>query len=506
MATNEILPFASTDTGTNLLTQAEYTSDAQRPIGNQPGIARSKLVNKALRQTTIVAAAVADYAADYQEANVTDGLSTAALKTIIAKGFRKGVQATAIANGGGTVNAITATFSPAITELFDGLVVFVKATGANTSTTPTFTPNNGTIAAKAIVKGSGSTLAIGDIDAAGMVLMLQYSSTLDKWLLQNPAFGIKQLGSGRINVVVDGACRMAQLAAKSLTTGYQYGRVDMFAARATGTAVTAGTITQSTSAPIGQEGFSLHISGATITGSGIVYARHRVESAFAKTLQNRSATFSVQVHHDTGSAKNYTIILRAANGLNNFSSVTQIAASSAISVPNATATKIEFQNVSMGNCGNGIEIEVQCASGAVTTKNFHFTEWQLEQGSSATNFARQGIQETISDVERYLEKSYDLDVLPGTITFTGAFHSDASQVSDFTVPFRSRKLFIPGVTYYSALSGNSGTIAFQNTIGTTPQGDIPVQAQRIGTNSITVQSDPGDVYMPIVHFVADARL
>lgn len=75
MATNEILQFAETDTGTNLLTQAEYLADAQRPIGNQPGVARSKLVNKALRQASLIAAGLAEYIADNQANNITDALT-----------------------------------------------------------------------------------------------------------------------------------------------------------------------------------------------------------------------------------------------------------------------------------------------------------------------------------------------------------------------------------------------------------------------------------------------
>lgn len=75
MATNEILPFASTNTGTNLLTQAEYAADAQRTTGNQPGIARSKLVNKSLRQASLLAAGLAEFIADYQANNVTDSLT-----------------------------------------------------------------------------------------------------------------------------------------------------------------------------------------------------------------------------------------------------------------------------------------------------------------------------------------------------------------------------------------------------------------------------------------------
>lgn len=75
MANNEILPFAGTDTGTNLLTQAEYNADSQRPIGNQPGVARSKLINKALRQTSLIAAGIAEYIADNQANNITDALT-----------------------------------------------------------------------------------------------------------------------------------------------------------------------------------------------------------------------------------------------------------------------------------------------------------------------------------------------------------------------------------------------------------------------------------------------
>jgi len=75
MATNEILRFAETDTGTNLLTQAEYSADSQRPIGNQPGVARSKLVNKALRQASLIAAGLAEYIADNQANNITDALT-----------------------------------------------------------------------------------------------------------------------------------------------------------------------------------------------------------------------------------------------------------------------------------------------------------------------------------------------------------------------------------------------------------------------------------------------
>jgi hypothetical protein len=82
MATTEILPF-SQDVAANVLTQAQYLADAQRPLGNQPGIARSKLTNKALLQVSAICAGIGQWLADKQGTNVTDQLSAAALSTMM---------------------------------------------------------------------------------------------------------------------------------------------------------------------------------------------------------------------------------------------------------------------------------------------------------------------------------------------------------------------------------------------------------------------------------------
>lgn len=185
MATNEILQFAETDTGTNLLTQAEYLADAQRPIGNQPGVARSKLVNKALRQSSLIAAAVAQFIADNQANNVVD----TATSTDIADWIEAAVRSIGIptAAAGGTADAITADFTPNV-ALTNGTTVIVRAGAANTTTTPTFAPDG--LTAKTIVKGNNLALAAGDIAGAGHWLEMNFDSVLDKWVLQNPARGV----------------------------------------------------------------------------------------------------------------------------------------------------------------------------------------------------------------------------------------------------------------------------------------------------------------------------
>lgn len=95
-------------------------------------------------------------------------------------------------DGGGTADAITATYSPAITALVDGHVCNVRATAANATTTPTFAPNG--LTARTIVKSGGGALVAGNIAADGHELILRYDLSNTRWELQNPALTPTTLG------------------------------------------------------------------------------------------------------------------------------------------------------------------------------------------------------------------------------------------------------------------------------------------------------------------------
>lgn len=100
------------------------------------------------------------------------------------------------AHAGGTADAISATFTPTVTTLADGMTVYVRAAAANTIPGVVFQADGTT--AKPVVKGADKALEIGDIAGAGHWLELQFDSTLDKWVMQNPANGIiAQLGVGQ---------------------------------------------------------------------------------------------------------------------------------------------------------------------------------------------------------------------------------------------------------------------------------------------------------------------
>lgn len=83
---------------------------------------------------------------------------------------------------GGTVDAITATYSPAITALTDGLLLAFRASGANTSTTPTFAPNG--LTARTVTRLGGQALVAADIAGEHLV---RYTLASTRWELLNPS-------------------------------------------------------------------------------------------------------------------------------------------------------------------------------------------------------------------------------------------------------------------------------------------------------------------------------
>lgn len=121
-----------------------------------------------------------------------------------------------VATATGTYDAIQASFTPAITVLTDKQVVYVTAIGANAVGAPTFTPNNGVVAAKTIKKLNGASLVVGDIAGLHHVLQLQYNSTLDAWILLNPVIGTS---IGTISIFdTERAIRRARIAATIVLT------------------------------------------------------------------------------------------------------------------------------------------------------------------------------------------------------------------------------------------------------------------------------------------------
>jgi hypothetical protein len=144
---------------------------------------------------------------------------------------------------GGTADALTATYAPAITTLVDGQICFVRAGFANATTTPTFAPNG--LTARTIVKEGGNALVAGSIKGADHELILRYKLASTRWELLNPS-GASAVSANSTTEVLTGTDTTKFTTADSLAALWEKGS-DI---------ASAGTIS------VGEGGY-FHITGTT---------------------------------------------------------------------------------------------------------------------------------------------------------------------------------------------------------------------------------------------------
>ena len=200
--------------------------------------------------------------------------------------------------------------------------------------------------------------------------------------------------------IPDSSCQVARASiAPTITTSYQYGAVDLVKMKAGGT-VGAGTLIQGTT--IGKKLKSAKASGVTLTGSGAVYSAVYINAKDAIEYKNLTCSVQAKVYHDVGSDVNYYIYVNKANSADTFSAVTNISTSAAIAVTTGTSTVIKLEGISMGDCTNGIQIEIKSDCGAVTTKNFEFTDFQINIGSKITTYRTLGYDLSVSRANQFV--------------------------------------------------------------------------------------------------------
>ena len=84
----------------------------------------------------------------------------------------------------GTADAITASYIPVNAALVDGMLLGFRASGANTLTNPTFSPDG--LTARTITKIGGTALLVGDIVGNLTEVLVRYNLANTRWELLNP--------------------------------------------------------------------------------------------------------------------------------------------------------------------------------------------------------------------------------------------------------------------------------------------------------------------------------
>lgn len=313
------------------------------------------------------------------------------------------------------------------------------------------------------------------------------------------------------NKGVNGGCAIHQEAqAFTLVKDAYKWACDMMQGMATGAAVSAGTVDRIVNSTIGRTGNAIKFAGVSLAGAGEIYLRWAIESAAAKLLKNQNASFSCKALHDAGANVNYTVFIGKPAAADNFlGTITAIANSGALSKASGAGFDLKFENVGMGDCSNGIEVKIKVEPGTITLKNFEFAELQIEEGSVATQF--EFVEDNIEELRclRYLEKSYNRNVKPGTASNPGAETAKCATAGEANgMRFRVSKRINPTVIIYDVSIGSVGFVD-SSTAGRLGGGNVT--AWNAGENGVHwITEWTGNTFIKDEsirhHWVADARL
>jgi len=487
------------------------TSGSQIAPAPDPGYVGGYLVTVANGQTAITAADIQIApAAPFITETLTQKISQASGDARYAT--QTGIQDNHYrsADSGGTADALTAGYTPAITALTHGMTLYVRAAAANATAAPTFTPNSGVIAAKAIVKGAGSALAVGDIAGAGHWLELQYDATLDRWVLLNPATGVS---SPHKNALTNGNFDIWQRnTAFSLTTAGSNYTADRWFADI-GTSGNNSTISRQAFAP-GQDvvpnepaywlryAVTAYVGGnpgieQRIEGVRTFAGKQITASFWAKADAARAVTVAFGQVFGTGGAPSTPVQVL----LSSFNLTTSWQQYSVTFMPPSISGK------TLGANGDDCLQLIFTLPGAVCT--IDLAQVQLEASPSATAFELLPPQQTLALCQRYYEKSYAQDVFPGTAITAGATEFVMAQITTTdeircSTFFRVSKRSIPAIIPYGTVSGVAGTCT------KTLTGDTEVAAgvSIIGQQSFSAGCGPatGSGQGIMYQWTADAEL
>ena len=213
---------------------------------------------------------------------------------------------------------------------------------------------------------------------------------------------------GMKNRIINGNCQIAQRGSLSITgnsTPSIYGGCDRITGLTFGFTTATGTLQQSGSG-FGSAGLSQAIVGLTTTGSGGITFGQRIEASNIKDCNSSSVTVQAKVFQNTGSSQSLNLRLNKANAVDNFiGGVTILSTSSTFTIPTGVLTTVTATfTLGSTDATNGILVEAFYSGlGALTSKDFHITDFQIEKGSTATSFDYRPYGTELQLAQRYYQ-------------------------------------------------------------------------------------------------------
>jgi hypothetical protein len=250
------------------------------------------------------------------------------------------------------------------------------------------------------------------------------------------------------NAVINGGMVVNQRGATvALSTAAQY-VIDKWTMWFSSGSAVSGSGTQGTGGTVGRTGYYLSGTALAATGTSQISFRTRIESRDAVRYKNATVSVSCLLAQNSGSSQNAVIVVRKATAQDNFAGVTVISTSGSIVVPTGlvTGTQGVSAGISMGDCSNGIEIEIQLPIGNnPAALSAYCTEVVLAEGVSTPAFPYLQFEDELARCKRYYQKTFPYSTTPaqnggvaGSLVFIAASAGATTNrfAQEYEIPLR----------------------------------------------------------------------
>jgi hypothetical protein len=311
--------------------------------------------------------------------------------------------------------------------------------------------------------------------------------------------------TGFRNVLINGGFAIDQRnagASQTITAGAANAyTVDRWAASCTGANITGARVAGAI-----PDQYYYRFTGAASNTQ--VSLSQRIEAANSIHLAGKTVTLSIKIASTSLTSINWLVGYAAAT--DNFGSITGITNGTFTISPTLTTYTATFTIPSAAT--TGIRILLQ-STGLVATQTLTFAAAQLELGSVATPFETRPIGTELALCQRYYEKSYDLNVAPGTSTNDGLITQSGTAAGRTTgeirsdVSFKVTKRIKPTtITIYDS-AGNINKVT-RGDYGTAFNTNQTVSIAYSGQSNFCMFSGGAGVFgsAHVLHFTADAEL
>ena len=130
--------------------------------------------------------------------------------------------------------------------------------------------------------------------------------------------------------------------------------------------------------------------------------------------------------------------------------------------------------------------------------------FMLTNSNTALNYQDSTSAQTIAACQRFFEKSYNITVNPGSITYSGehAMAIPGGEPGALTSVFKASKRVAPTTTIYNPETGATGSAAGRTGTGN----DIAVAASDIGVSAFSVLTSAVVTDYYVYHWTADSEI